>query len=98
MARKRTCERFILWRLVDRLVVYDLRMDLRLASVIGGALGFQVGQRPVRRLVRTLMEAPGRLSNLMVARAAFAEAARQRPGARILLRQASRGVMDNGRR
>jgi hypothetical protein len=48
-------------------------------------------------LVR-LMETLGRLSNLMVARAAFAEAVRQRPGARILLRQASRVVMDNGRR
>jgi hypothetical protein len=48
-------------------------------------------------LVR-LMETLGRLSNLMVARAAFAETVRQRPGARILLRQATRVVMDNGRR
>ena len=32
-----------------------------------------------------LMETLGRLSNLMVARAAFAEVVRQRPGARTLL-------------
>jgi len=43
------------------------------------------------------METLGRLSNLMVARATFAEAVRQRPGARILLLQASRVVMDDGR-
>ena len=50
----------------------------------------------IDKLVR-VTDVLGKLSNLMVARVAFAEACRQRPKSRILLRQASRVVADSGR-
>jgi hypothetical protein len=46
----------------------------------------------------SIHETIARLSNLMAARAAFSAMVEQRPNARILLRQASRVVMDSARR
>jgi hypothetical protein len=43
----------------------------------------------------SIHETIGRLSHLVAARAAFAAMVQQRPNARILLRQASRVVMDS---